>query len=180
MNIGPDFVFLCVPRTASVSISRHWLPNFGGVDQHSDDYHQRVVPPEHAGKFTFAVVRNPYARVRSLWAFLRSFSSGKFSHLTLSDFPWWLMEREDSETQFNSQVQFLAHARLDRVILYEDLPGALLGLPFVNAATVPELPHCNDAPYGRGDWTHGLTRHFFDGVHKFEAASFIEWGYERL
>ena len=56
MVIGPDFVFLAVPRTASQALTYHFLPKYGGESLGIDDYHRMDVPPEHAQKFTFAVV----------------------------------------------------------------------------------------------------------------------------
>ena len=66
MIIGPDFVFLHVPRCAGTLMQRVYLPLFGGV--YHEPFHGREVPAEHAHKFTFAIVRNPYQRMMSIWA----------------------------------------------------------------------------------------------------------------
>lgn len=64
MIAGPDYVFLCMPRTASHSISAWLCAQHGGMD--ILEHHTRIVPAEHAHKHTFAVVRNPYERLLSL------------------------------------------------------------------------------------------------------------------
>lgn len=112
-----------------------WLKQYGGASLPAADYHRRDVPIEHRSKFTFAVVRNPYARVVSMWRLLRKFPPDDLAYIGLPaslDLPvlvQWMAETPHA--CYWSQVRFLDAARIDRVVRFERLEEDLADLPFV-------------------------------------------------
>lgn len=179
MIIGPDFVFLAVPRTASHSIARHWLPQYGGVEADPADHHLWEVPPEHAHKFTWAVVRNPYVRVASWWCLMQKFTkvlTEEMRGVTFEDFPEWLRSgpKPDRHRKWLPQTEFLSEARIDRVVHFENLESELRELPFVQhwievpRVNVSEIPHPE------------ITPRFIENVNRYEDRSFDAYGCQRI
>ena len=145
MTIGPDFVCVHVPRTASNAMSRLFLPLFGGAKVGKQ--HDRVVPPEHERKFTFTVVRNPYDRMLSCWHHAQRNSTNKA--VAAMDFPEFMRllpvgadvirardipvvgnPSENWDESGSGQALFLSAARIDCVLRYENLIGEVATLPF--------------------------------------------------
>jgi hypothetical protein len=141
MVAGPDFVYVAVPRTASIAIARFWLPLYGGAEL-PRGHHRREVPPEHDGKFTWAVVRNPYERMLSLWRlfYLRR------SKEAFGDFLRHCINRPDRKVLMN-QSRFLELARIDQVVRYEHLAADLGALPFVEQWHPVPRENTSEKPY---------------------------------
>jgi len=79
MTIGPDFVYVCIPRTASNMMERHFLPRYGGRPLSDTDvyaYHANQVPDKYKDRFTFTIIRNPYTRMLSYYRFMMTWPSG--------------------------------------------------------------------------------------------------------
>lgn len=148
MVIGPDYVFVAVPRTASISIGCYWLPeHYGGVKAQGV-HHRRSVPFDAAGKMIWAVVRDPYARMASLWNLYKRRGRHK-------DFTTWLRWclGGDADEVTRCQSTFLAgvEADVDHLIKFETLEEHLARLPFVRRGGFHLLPVKNtrEQPEGR-------------------------------
>lgn len=142
MVAGSDYAFVEVPRTASVSVSRFWLTRYyGGVEVQSGSRHNRNVPAEHRNKLIFAVVRDPYARMASLWALYRW--NERFA--VFDDWLVWVLENYREQPLLHCQSDFLAtvRPRIDCILRYEALERELRLLPFVKAAGFLPLPMKN-------------------------------------
>lgn len=180
MIIGPDFVFIAVPKTASQSLTYHWLPKYGGKDLGPEQYHRRDVPSEHAHKLTFAVVRNPYDRVVSFWHYMAKFLPEQVADLSprfdpswpLEEFCDWLPETQDE--RFFCQTKFLSLARVDRILRYEHLISDLRHLPFVHRWY--ELPHTNSTD--RPPLSQDLTPRAIRSINQYCRDAFSSYGYQ--
>lgn len=181
MVIGPNFVYIAVPRTASHSIAKHWLLHYGGVDRDSEDHHKHKVPLWHHWKFTWTVVRNPYARVASLWLLMQKFTDileKEMRGVTFEDFPEWLRcgpwPKDPWPYRWMAQVPFLSASRIDRVVHFENLEAELRELPFVQHWT--DVPRINVSKAPRPEFTPA----FIAGVNRYEKESFEAYGYKRM
>lgn len=172
MVVGPDFVYLAIPRTASTTMRDHVLPIYGG--RHVPPHHQRSVPGQYRSYFKFTVVRNPYDRMMSAWA-----------HLTNTRDKWIL---DKTPTQFvracgewklgMNQSEFLGQQELDMILRFENLIQELERLPFVRRTHVKDghvlpLPHLNAAPRSA---TVNLDE-FIEAVNEHSAPDFERFGY---
>lgn len=126
MVIGPDYVFLAVPRTASYWMVRRFLPLFGGQYQHP--HHGRIVPTTQQQKFTFAVVRNPYDRMLSIYHHLVQCDiTYNISAMTFPRFMEFVQQHWGLGAW--PQTEFLSSARIDTVVRFETLKDDLAALP---------------------------------------------------
>ncbi len=180
MTIGPDFVYLAIPRTASQTLTHHFLPKYGGVMLAAAEYHRMDVPLKHADKFTFTVVRNPYDRMLSLWRFMKKFSDATrrkvsmWSGMTPAEFASWCREYRDAAPQWKSQSEFLSRARVDRALKFEDLEVGLRSLPFVDEFEMPLVHGATKRPPIEDD----LTPEFVAAVNGHSGPDFERFGYE--
>jgi hypothetical protein len=171
MIVGPDFVFLHVPRCAGSLMQRVWLPQFGGI--YYDHFHGRVPAEGHAHKFTFAIVRNPYDRMMSMWAHWKEVNFMDLPFLKTGD-------SADCAKQFLlvpeqcNQADFLSLARLDWILHYETLAEEVLNLPF-NKARIP-LPAAK-VNQSIIEW-EPMTERFIRAVNASSAADFGKFGYK--
>jgi len=176
MIIAPDFVFLCIPRCASNTM-REWLKRFGGVSH--EPHHGRFIPLEHRHKFTFAIVRNPYDRMLSMWYHTRRNSP---------DAEWREMDvvtfaRRCHETEYGmSQRDFLEPAwPLRQIVQYEFLatwPYWLGEMPNPWGHPPAERRNAEDRPPWGADPNLGVD--FIDAVNHHSLRDFDCWNYERL
>lgn len=183
MVIGPSFVFLAVPRTASQSLTYHWLPHYGGVSLGPDHYHRQDVPAEHQSKFTFAVVRNPYDRWMSLWYLMQKisleekFNLGIRRALAPSEFVNWCRIAAPKMPNWLAQHQFLSEARIDSVVKYENLRVQLQSLPFVD---VWHEPPVEPGAMNRRPLHMDMNRDFVQAVNTYSLETFRRFQYEIL
>lgn len=144
MVAGPSYVYVAIPRTASVAVAQGWLiPRCGGVEVHSGLHHLREIPDEHRGKHVFTIVRNPRDRLFSLWCLVARKKRGSFldflEQITDSrEHRQYKKHRIGESYIWRNQVDFLRGVAVDAVLRYEDLPECLETLPFVDGPV--ELP----------------------------------------
>lgn len=160
MILGPDYVFIAVPRTASVSIASWLVAEHGGIWH--GDHHGTDIPLEHRDKFTFTVVRDPFTRLPSMYRYVaekfwpdtcwrESAEAADWRALGMpfdcgmAEFIRWAAAQRGH--QWCSQWDMLDDPDgleyLDRNLKFEELPGCLLSLPFVDKAKPLALPHLN-------------------------------------
>lgn len=168
MIIGPDFVFLHVPRCAGTLMQRVYLPQFGG--KFHNPFHGRIVPADHAHKFTFAIVREPYSRMMSLWAHWQIVTTNVFLREQMRD------PSECAERFFTgeSQVEFLSASRIDRVLHYERLAEEVLNLPFNKYEIRLPVEKVNRS---KVEWPE-MTDRFIKAVNTACREDFEKYGYE--
>lgn len=153
-------------------MARAFLPQFGG--EMVEPFHARTAPPEHAHKFTFAIVRNPYDRMLSCWYHIRRHSQERrFRQMGLMDFvrncqawPGWV-----------NQAEFLERARLDDVLRFETLDADIHRLPFVPPDA--RLPEQRINSEDRPPWREDASGEFIAAVNKLCAPVFERFGYEK-
>lgn len=185
MIIGPNYVFIAVPRTASMSIAAWLVAEHGGVWH--GDHHDTDIPPEHQGKHVFAVVRNPLTRLPSLHRYVRDvFWANEIWRSSAEAATWRALGMPfDSELetfvdwaatqrghQWCSQDEMLSKAPPDEVFRFEDLPGCLRHLPFVSGSVqLPKLGETGRAP--------ALTATEIRSIVNHSAADFERFGYAK-
>jgi hypothetical protein len=170
MIVGPWWVYIAVPRTASKSTCE-WLERHGGVYP-GGGYHASLVPPEHADKVIFATVRNPYDRMVSLYRLVKDqaqYVDGdnhpykQAARRTMPEFVRWCMEQQTE--LWSPQAWILRHV-IDRVHLlrYEEIGRWGRVLLRINAA--------------KGEMVV-VDRETVAAINEHSAEDFERFGYER-
>ena len=182
MNIGPDYVFVCIPRTASVSLSRDWLVRYyGGVDLPAEMYHSTEVPVEHIGKFTRTVVRNPYDRLLSLYHYVLLFTEEDRTRdgipvgCTAAEFVQWCTQTGTKDTRWFNQSMYFDRVRIDAVVHWECLENELRLLPFVHEWHPTVRQNTTVHP----PYQDELKSEFIAAVNIHSALDFERFGYIR-
>lgn len=171
--VGPDFVFLCVPRTATNLMARKFLPQFGGGIV--EPFHSQTPPAGMEDRFCFATVRNPYDQLLSCWYHNRRHSpSIAVRHMGLMEF----LREALTISEWVSQSEFLSKARLDVVLQFENLSAEVLTLPF-NRRRIP-LPQERINGEDRPPWKEDLTPEFVEAVNILCEPDFAEFGYKMM
>jgi len=166
MIIGPNYVFLCVPRCASNTMAQFLIEHVGG--QQFGHHHEREVPWQQCGKTRYAVIRHPVDRMLSMWYHTRRCSP---------DPAWRAMDavtfaRRCTETEFGmDQFAFLQPAQPVRIIRYEQLQDQVSRI-WPSAGTLPR----HNAEL-RPPWEHdpAATPEFMAIVHEYAARTFERW-----
>lgn len=131
------YVFVAIPRTASTSV-RQWLKKYHQGRKITKD-HSCVVPGDYKGYFIFTIVRNPYARCYSFWAWdNKRHSLG----VSLAEYLRWMIEQSESSerpSSYITQSEYVRQAKVDIVLRFEELPSSLRSLSFIRANH--RLPH---------------------------------------
>ena len=185
MIIGPDYVFIAIPRTASVSIASWLVANHGGVWH--GDHHGTDIPPEHRSKFTFTVVRDPFTRLPSMYRYVaekfwpvarwrESQEAADWRALgipfdcDLTTFVEWAATQR--RHQRCSQWEMLADVRLDQTLKFEDLPDCISDMPFRGDRDIVTLPRL-----GKTGSTPALTTRERDAIWLHSRRDFRKFGY---
>ena len=130
------YVFLCMPRTASHSVS-HFLVSHCDGEECGTAYHDFKVPPEFQSYLTFTFVRDPWTWLPSMWR--QAVRAGEIDPLsTFAEFVGCMRQRWDWGVP---QSEWIGRAPDGHITIlnYEDLPDNLTELPFIDC--VPSLPH---------------------------------------
>jgi hypothetical protein len=173
------FVFIAVPRTASVAMSNALMGLPGSITV-PGDRHRNAVPPECRGYYTFACVRNPYAREWSHYCYLqRNRPPSQLKAIVKRlGFARYVCEHAGGgflEWFDPPQSRFLEGLRLDAVLRFEELPGCFGQLPFVPEGHL--LRRENGA--SRGDWRSRYGQEVAELVYRWAEADFTRYGYDR-
>ena len=97
MIIGPDFVYLHVPKTAGSSFEQMMEKRHGlkAANQHDT---ARDIPPEHRDKFIFGFMREPVDAEVSNWRYHRS----SWKHNAFFTFENWCHWRHNNEKEYGA------------------------------------------------------------------------------
>jgi hypothetical protein len=153
---------------------QQFLPQFGG--QQIGHHHGRTIPPEHKDKFTFAVVRNPYDRMLSVWHHLQECDT--HFGIPAMEFPVW-MEFMDAHWGYGgwNQVRFLEGIQPHgiTVLKYENLAADVLRkLPFNNGR---EWPANRINTSNRPRWWEEMKPEWVNIIRAHSEPDFEEFGY---
>lgn len=188
MIIGPTYVFIAVPRTASLSIAAWLIAHHEGA--WVGEHHGTEIPAAHQGKYTFTVVRDPYTRLPSLWRYLRDVFWPKANWRNSAEAAAWrelgmpldsaLVEfvnwaASQIGRQWCSQAAMLRDVRLHAILRFEELRQHLAGLPFVSGLSdVARVPHLNQTT------SEALTEAEVLAIMKHSAEDFARFAYDRV
>lgn len=152
MVIGPNYVYIALPRTASQSMTSWLCEHHGGVLR-GDLYHTAEIPPAHRDKYTFTTVRDPYQRMASLFRLVaQKFWTDPDEQMeetvgmTMAEFVHWCVSR--SQPQWWPQTAILEGCRIDEILRYELLPGCLHWLPWLPPRRSSTFPHIDETEPG--------------------------------
>ncbi len=181
MILGPTYVYLAWPRTATNATAFAWLgKHYHGVDR--PPHHNTDVPGEHQGKFIWGVTRNPYDRMLSVWYHLVFAKAPVLSENNLrtpTELARYVIDhRLDWPAGQSASRFFDAAPRVDRILRYEDLANEVKSLPFYDPRYPFPAEIINHQP--RGKLEDDLTPEFIAAVNDHSAADFERFGYEKL
>lgn len=135
--IGDDFAYLAIPRTASRAITVWLLENFRGNKTRPEergfrDLHCKF--PPQPGKCVFTCVRNPLSRLVSFW---RHCNTGRPLLEWLEKAAMAKRNGYKNDLFYRNQTEFIEGYDNIHIVRFEDLPGSLWELPFVNGQRPP-------------------------------------------
>ena len=172
MVIGPEYVYVAVPRTASKSTSAWLVENYSGK-YYGKAHHSTHVPGGSRKKCVFAVVRDPYERMRSYY--VMSQRPGGFGPPYFEAFVRWCRYGLPSN---RSQVAMLKTVNVplgDLLILrYETLVQDMQQLPFLQPWV--DLPVLNASESKKPELTVAAIK----AINRHSAEDFDRFGYTRL
>lgn len=163
-----NLVFVAITKTATRSIYAALKKHFDGelVQEH-----QKEIPPQYAGLFTFAVLRNPYDRLVSVyWATCRRGNDayGFKKYVSRTGTFAELVDNLDSVMEDPSelalpQVEWVKPNRIDRFLRFENIAAEWAALPFNTTGVKLERlnPTVKEAgpqnPVARESWETFMT-----------------------
>ncbi len=187
-------LFISVPKAASETMDHVLKENFGGTTD-GTERHAVHVPATCEHYFKYAVVRNPYDRLVSVWMY----ASRKRRHrahpaaksMDFAEFVKWMADpdMQPSARQKRRDLKYL-HFRgrdipqfaflklcpqFDRLLRFEDLERDFHSLPFVTESTT--LLRRN-ARKDRRRWRELYTPEIARNAYKYAALDFEYLGYD--
>ena len=156
-------IFISQSRCCTQTMYEALREDYGG-EQISIHAHDNNIPRQFWHWFTFAIVRNPFDRVVSLWNWNNQGRS-------LEEFCRWLLNEAVSPLP---QAQWLANVNLSMALPFERFPECLGWLPFWNNTTVPHRHKKEHKP-----WREYITPRIREDILSWESASFDKYGYSR-
>jgi hypothetical protein len=91
-----DVIFVHIPRTAGRSISAALGLDFSKEHRNLRDYIRKLTEPVVRNIFKFTVVRNPWERSVSCWAYFHVHTHSKFINQGAVDFDTWVKNGGES------------------------------------------------------------------------------------
>ena len=128
-------VFLGVPRTSSTATHTALKQISSKFDYFGK--HGMNIPEQYRHYFTFACVRNPYAREYSHYLYRHTTPNNALNkwakNWSFDEYVRWNVDHTARPTDFRDKPQstHLDGIRLDALLRFEDLPEAFYTLPFV-------------------------------------------------
>ncbi len=178
-------LFIEVPRTATTSMAEVLLglPGAIRIALRRSAHHTEVLNKAWLEYFTFATVRNPYAREYSVYS-LRQEQESKSYHkgtvtaaktMPFEEYIAWLGRGNGLEFD-TPMAEFLRPIRIDRLLHFEDLPGCFEDLYFGKEFNL-ELPKLHTVI--NDQWRAVYTEAMADAVWEYAKEDFETFGYER-
>ena len=149
MILGPDWVFVSVPKCATHSLYELLTARYGGI-QNEGAYHQNMIPREHRDKPVFTCVRSPWTRTVSAW--------GRMVHPEREEEPMpfpafvsWLIDSPHPGKPVYQPMSTWLSPVLDRVHAWrlESLDRDMAESGFSRHGTVPRLWTARERGIGR-------------------------------
>ncbi len=180
-------LFIEVPRTGTTSMAEALLtlPDAIRISRRKTAHHTEVPVDAWREFFTFATVRNPYAREYSVYQFRRQYKEpqrvwhkGTVSAAQDKSFKQyirWLQRGKGLEFDTPMAV-FLRPVRIDKLLRFEDLPGCFEDLDFAREFNL-ELPKLNTII--DDDWRTRYDKSTADVVWEYAREDFKTFGYDR-
>jgi hypothetical protein len=202
VNDTHRFVFVSTPKAGTHSMFA-FLSERYGTPRGPRPFHGRIVPPEAAGYFTFAVVRNPFSRAVSCWWHLL-FREGGIGYRSLwrpvvggvgfREFMEWLVANQHNPPHYRGDVVlFPQHVwldgvrcsgrrvEMDAVLHLERIEREFAALPFADGPVRIPRRLSNNASAeisDYGDWREIMTDETADLVRTWAGEDFARYGYD--
>ena len=173
VNHDKRFVFVAVPRTGSMSISRALLEIDGSFE--IKPHHNTDMLEECREYEIVATVRHPFDRLRALWGGYQNCQAKAIRankpHLTIySNFREWL-ESLNGNGAALSITDFLGDVNPTLVIRYEDITNSRLPMSLFGVVDIPCLGE-NPSELCQED-------EYFDTVYEYHRADFDNYEYSQ-
>ena len=180
-------LFIEVPRTGTTSMAEALLALPGAIrlSTRKTAHHTEVPVKEWREFFTFATVRNPYAREYSVYQLRRQYKTpqrwwhkGTVSAAKGKSFKQyirWLQRGKGLEFDTPMAV-FLRPVRIDKLLRFEELPGAFEDLDFAREFSL-ELPKLNTVI--DDDWRGHYDKSTAEAVWEYAHEDFETFDYDR-
>lgn len=149
MIIGPDYVFVSVPKCGTHTMYHVLQTYFDGVHL-EPPYHRKKIPEIHQKKFRFTIIRNPYPRAVSIWMSLTRHVAEKNDWIKaaggddLGSFMQLLLTGDLSKMRNLPSImpihKWLGGMKFDLKIKLESLERSFAALPFIKGREY-EIPH---------------------------------------
>ena len=182
------FVFVSTMRcgTHSMFAVLRGQPYCGYHEQHPGGYHNRIIPGKAQDYFTFAVSRNPYSRLVSIW---RVITQGErcrhytpLGKPTFPHFVCWAAAEPNIDKwagMLIPQHRWLKGIRLDAVLRLEELDQEVKRLPFWTGPDHVD-PASNRTCIGLPHWSAYYTDPvIITAARQWAGADFETYGYPK-
>ena len=156
-------VFVSQSRCCTETMHEALQADYGGI-RVGDNAHDNTVPWQFRHWYTFAIVRNPFDRVVSLWKW-------DDMGMTLPEFCRWLVNESVSPLP---QAHWLAKVNLTTTLPFERFPECLAWLPFWRGTKVPHRHKTEHKPF-----TEYITPTIRADIVTWADCSFDKFGYDR-
>jgi len=143
--LGPDWVFVSVPKCATHSLYELLTTVYKG-EQHPGPYHQISIPRGHTDKRIFTCVRSPYTRTVSAW--------GRMNH----------PERQEEDMTFPAFVEWLISSPHQAKPVYQ--PQATWLAPVLDRATFWRLERLDEDMRASGFDRHEKVPHLWSAMER--------------
>jgi hypothetical protein len=173
----PHFVFIEVPRTASRSMGRLLRKHFGAK---LHEHHSRKIPAACRPWFTFACIRNPYARLYSYYCYRSTWRNNSLypavHRMRFPEYVDWAIDGDGRNCE-STQHAFLDGVRLDAILRFENLQE-LRDLPFMRQGpTVGPFPHLGKTGAATS-WRAAYDQRLADRVARWAKDDFRMFSYD--
>ncbi len=188
MIIGPDYVFISVPKAGTHTM--YWIlkKHFGGK-QRKGAYHQKNVPKASRKKFLFTTVRNPYARAVSAWISLTKTPRYKKAWIRVAGGPDFesflrLISTKRPKSRVSGAIapipmhEWIGGIKFDKILKLENLAEEMQTLPFVKDQEfrVPNLLRRTK----KDEYEKFLNKKTIPLINTWAKSDFKDYGYKKL